>query len=207
MKCALVAIFIPRWKRNIFPGIDEPPECIYAQRIAMANPNRHLIELNRELLRQALELLAAIDDHLYTQPMPHLMSSSIGAQFRHVLEFYECFLHGLSNRHIDYNARRRDRSVESSRTVAMERLAEAREKLAAVNAYSEATVWVRMEDAQPGDGHLTSSIARELNALTSHTIHHYAVIAVALRAIGRTVDRQFGVAPSTLRFWASREAA
>ena len=46
-----------------------------------------------------------------------------------------------------------------------------------------------------------SSLARELQFLTSHTIHHFAVIALILRAMDVEVDREFGVAPSTLRYW------
>ena len=48
-----------------------------------------------------------------------------------------------------------------------------------------------------------SSVERELQVLLSHTVHHYALIAVALRLHGHPVDEEFGVAPSTLRYWAS----
>ena len=44
-----------------------------------------------------------------------------------------------------------------------------------------------------------STVRRELIFLVSHTVHHYALIAVMLRhqAVGLPAD--FGVAPSTLR--------
>ncbi len=46
----------------------------------------------------------------------------------------------------------------------------------------------------------TSSITRELDFLLSHTIHHYAIIAVLCRLQNVEVEPDFGVAPSTLRY-------
>ena len=73
-------------------------------------------------------------------------------------------------------------------------------------------IWVRMEDAEPNavrDSFMESSVSRELQVLSSHTVHHFALIAVTLRAHGVHMDPDFGMAPSTLRHLASqaREAA
>jgi hypothetical protein len=42
-------------------------------------------------------------------------------------------------------------------------------------------------------------MARELEFLLSHTVHHYAIVAILCRLQGIAVDDGFGVAPSTLR--------
>jgi hypothetical protein len=42
-------------------------------------------------------------------------------------------------------------------------------------------------------------VARELQFLQSHTVHHYAVIHLMLLQQGIRPDPEFGVAPSTLR--------
>jgi hypothetical protein len=52
-----------------------------------------------------------------------------------------------------------------------------------------------------------STACRELQALRSHTIHHFAVIAMALHAWGIAADPDFGVAPSTLAARATAKAA
>jgi hypothetical protein len=62
---------------------------------------------------------------------------------------------------------------------------------------------VRIENADE-DVYLTSSVGRELQALSSHTIHHFALIAIALRVHGLEVDPDFGMSPSTLRYQAAR---
>jgi hypothetical protein len=50
-----------------------------------------------------------------------------------------------------------------------------------------------------------SSAERELQFLLSHTVHHYALIALMLRTQGYEPGAEFGVAPSTLAYW--KEAA
>jgi hypothetical protein len=46
-----------------------------------------------------------------------------------------------------------------------------------------------------------STVARELQFLLSHTVHHYALIALILRLQGFEPGEEFGVAPSTLAHW------
>ena len=127
---------------------------------------------------------------------------------RHILEFYECFLEGIASGHIDYDARKRDLSLETMRIAALTKIRaiidalESRPEL-----QGDAVVWVRMEDCEARDvpvPFLTSSIGRELQVLSSHTIHHFALIAMTLRWLGYGVDRDFGMAPSTLRYESSQ---
>jgi hypothetical protein len=54
---------------------------------------------------------------------------------------------------------------------------------------------------------MESSISRELQVLSSHTIHHFALIAITLRMHGVEMDPDFGMAPSTLRYLASKSTA
>ena len=64
-----------------------------------------------------------------------------------------------------------------------------------------------MEDADPRDfdnSFMESSISRELQVLSSHTIHHFAMIAMTLRFHGIEIDPEFGMAPSTLRYLAAK---
>ncbi len=51
-----------------------------------------------------------------------------------------------------------------------------------------------------------SSVRRELQFLISHTIHHYALIATLCGNEGMDLPKDFGVAPSTLRFRKSKNA-
>jgi hypothetical protein len=56
------------------------------------------------------------------------------------------------------------------------------------------------------DCFMDSSISRELQVLSSHTVHHFALIAMTLRMRGVELDSDFGMAPSTLRYLAAKTA-
>ena len=152
-----------------------------------------LIQLNLDWLRQASELLHGLSTPAFGEVSGHL---------RHILEFYECFLEGLPSGHIDYDARRRDQSLERSAAAAAARIRTIGDRLRMTLQHrGDASVRVHVE----GDAWVTSCVARELDVLSSHTIHHFALMAMALRAQGVAVDSNFGVAPSTLRHRASKQ--
>lgn len=168
-----------------------------------------LIEANIRWLRQAQHLLEGISDSLYTDSPESIAPHRVGGHMRHILDFYQCFLSGLEGGHIDYDARERDILIETNRNAACARIAEIVEDLETLlDLRGDRILWIRTEDCEAqgvADQFLTSSIGRELQVLSSHTIHHFALIAMTLRAQGCEVDRSFGMAPSTVRYQASRD--
>lgn len=162
-----------------------------------------LAGINVHWLRRALDLLDRIDDVAFATPPKGWEPCRVSSQLRHVIEFYECFLEGLASSHVDYDARRRDVSIEASREAAAARIRRLIERLESnAGLSSENVLFVRAEDADGlglADPFVLSSVARELLALSSHTVHHFALIAMTLRAHGVAVDPDFGVAPSTIR--------
>jgi hypothetical protein len=190
---------------------------------------RELIDLNVTWLRQAYVLVNELDDTTFGTSPSGLVPHRVGSHLRHVLEFYECFLQGLESGRIDYDRRRRDVTVENSRRIAaarisaiicsLQKLAPQRKSVAAISAAGEEAtsscgaleratlnaqcmLAVRMENDEDGV-YLQSSIGRELQALSSHTIHHFALIGVTLRLHGFPIDPEFGMSPSTLRYHAA----
>jgi hypothetical protein len=180
---------------------------------AMTAPSRQsaLIAMNVRWLRQALGLLDRLDDATYATTPQGLAPHRAGAHLRHILEFYQCFLEGLEWSHIDYDARRRDMAIEQSREAAAAAIRSILRVFETTGELrSERIVWVRMEDAGSyavRESFMESSISRELQVLSSHTIHHFALIAITLRMHGVEMDPDFGMAPSTLRYLASKSTA
>jgi hypothetical protein len=153
-----------------------------------------LIQVNLEWLRQASDLLNRLSSTAYGEVSGHM---------RHILEFYECFLEGLPLGRIDYDARKRDILLERSVVVADVRIRSLSDRLkTAPELRGDALVWVRQDESCA-----TSSVGRELQALSCHTVHHFALIALTLRMHGVAIDRDFGVAPATLRYQASQQTA
>jgi uncharacterized damage-inducible protein DinB len=174
------------------------------------SPQSVLIEMNLRSLREVIRLLERLDDAAYSTAPRDFAPQSAGRHLRHIVEFYQCFFEGLPSSHIDYDARRCDRAIERSRDCASAaiqsiiRLLETHSELR-----HEGIVWVRVEDAESSgvrENFMQSSISRELQMLSSHTVHHFASIAMTLRMHGVRMDPDFGMAPSTLRYLASRTA-
>jgi hypothetical protein len=171
----------------------------------------HLIKTNVRWLRQLGALVDRITETAYRATPSGLAPHKAGGHVRHTLEFYECFLAGLPGSHIDYDARRRDLSLESTKKAALERIRSITDRLQCEPRLgADSVLWVRVEDST-GSGipepFMISSIGRELQALSSHTIHHFALMAIVLRSLGIPVDPEFGMAPSTLRYMAGQGAA
>lgn len=167
-----------------------------------------LLLTNVKLLNSACTLLNTMDDAVYRETAPDNSGHRIGAQFRHVIEFYDCLLEGIDAGRVDYDARKRVALLETSRSAAIARVHEIADALRHRSLWAERPLVVRMEDApdECGEAWMESSVARELQAVRSHTIHHFALIAMALRSWSVEVDSSFGVAPSTLRHNALRAA-
>ena len=169
---------------------------------------KELVQVNKGWLRQALALLDQMDDETFSTSPPGLAPHRVGSHLRHVLEFYQCFLHGLATSRIDYDDRKRDESIERRRQSATTCIRSIISLLEEVSSFEEDwELAVRMENADPSannDVYLISSVGRELQALSSHTIHHFALIAITLRLHGFDVDQDFGMSPSTLRYQAAK---
>lgn len=163
---------------------------------------RTLIAANRQVLRQGLELLGQLDDRVYREVNSPLLAYGVGSHFRHCLDSYQCLLNGLASGRVDYDQRERDRRIETDRGWAMAHLEAIRSRLADLPAEAQLPLVARLDSPSWA----VTSLPRELQYLLSHTIHHYALIALMLRLQGSCPPDDFGVAPSTLDYWQSREA-
>lgn len=171
--------------------------------------NTLLAQRNQAFLGQALALLESLPAGIYAERPAHFERGGVGAHLRHVLDHYDAFLDGLENGRIDYDARERDPATESDIAVACARLRQTSARLATACARpdlvaggAEYRLEVAMDLGGRPNGNPSSSVSslgRELQYLVAHTVHHFALMAVALRFAGHEPGPDFGVAPSTLR--------
>jgi hypothetical protein len=165
---------------------------------------RHpVIEDSINVLKQGVELIEQVGDRLYASPAPPLLKSGVGSHFRHCIDFYNRFLAAPEAGQINYLLRQRDPLVETNRRAAISEIESIIARLGQVRADElRRHVQVIAEDSSaPAEVRSHSSLMRELQFLLSHTIHHYAIIALALRLQGFEPETEFGVAPSTLAYW------
>jgi uncharacterized damage-inducible protein DinB len=166
----------------------------------------HPAGANIHYLQQGEKLVRNLTDEIFAECPRSPYRGGVGAQLRHCLDFYDCFLDGLDRGTIDYNARGRDTRLETDRDHALRKIRTicvALERLTPEQAGR--SLDVRTEGATENSVECTrSSTARELQFLISHTIHHFALIAIMLELEGNQAARDqpdFGVAPSTLAHW------
>lgn len=163
--------------------------------------SNHIMNETLHILGQSLSLLGRLDDATYTRTMPPVFQSGIGTHLRHCLDFYGAFLRGIRAGRIDYDTRERDTVIEQNRDAAVTAIETTILQMSSLNFLNEETpVLVRLEDTSADESSwCQSTVGRELQALKSHTIHHYALIAVMVKLQGIAISADFGVSTSTLR--------
>lgn len=153
-------------------------------------------------IEQGRDLIRRLDDQLYCHSNDG--QSCVGAHLRHVIDCFRCFQHGLESGQVDYDARQRNACIENDRAIAdhaLTEIAECLQNLAQDDVVRSLQVKVDTAAWDDPSMHWTiSSVGRELQFLLSHTVHHYALIALLLRQQGFDPGTEFGVAPSTLEF-------
>jgi len=161
-----------------------------------------LARSNIEFLRQGRELIERLSDGDFADLAPGSSRGGVGAHFRHVLDHYVCFLRGIEGGTVDYDLRDRALDLERVRASAVAKIDETCGALGDLSPSALLRPLAILVDcAEPAERLASpSTIARELQFLVSHTVHHYAVIAALLRARGIEPGVDFGVAPSTLKY-------
>jgi uncharacterized damage-inducible protein DinB len=169
-----------------------------------SNSPVHLAILaNLAVIRQGIDLLAALGEARFTARIPVCYNASVGGHLRHIIEHYQSFLRGLGDGEIDYEDRPRDPLIEGNPGYAAGIMEEISDRLVALSD----TLPNRGLQlcAETTTGVMTgTSVLRELEFLLSHTIHHYALVAVMARLQGCEPAATFGVAPSTIKFQQSQ---
>ena len=163
----------------------------------MDNSHQLLWSACESQLQDIHGLLTQVSDVSYAKPIPTLSMASLGEHIRHTLGFYECLLKVADGQVADYDSRKRDPLVETQVNQAMACIVNIQNQWHRLNINK--VVYLKHAHG------LESSLSRELLNVSEHTIHHMALMSVALIELGlnHLVNDNFGIAPSTL---ANRQA-
>ncbi|TVR58744.1 MAG: hypothetical protein EA426_09180 [Spirochaetaceae bacterium] len=161
-------------------------------------------EENRALLIQLDRVLAGIPAKTYTAAEGAFRRGGVGKHVRHVLEFYQSVLNEFPEV-IDYDSRTRESEIEENPSAARERIRRLVSRIADLRtrienrSHDSIAKLLRFSSERPL-GTVPTSVGRELVFLSSHTVHHLALIRFILESQGYELPDEFGVAPSTLRY-------
>jgi uncharacterized damage-inducible protein DinB len=164
---------------------------------------------NLAQLEQGVVLLRSITDEIYAFCNHQYFESGVGKHVRHILDHYDCYTRSKSGK-VDYDSRLRDPKLEVDREYAITRFEELRRKLSETESEEDRPLQIRCNEGPEAEQDIDeseSSDTRELQYLASHTIHHYALIAMILKILGAVPPKEFGVAPSTLEYLKRQQRA
>ncbi len=145
--------------------------------------------------------LSVIEPATFGQQLELLSGSTIGQHTRHILEFYQCLIEQSAAEvpEINYARRRRDYRIESDPAYALQLAEVIIAQLGGLNELQPC----QLNCEEHGLDHLLieSTIGRELIYNIEHTIHHLAIVKIALKHAMPSLELpvHFGVAPSTIR--------
>lgn len=150
-------------------------------------------------MQQCEDLVSSLAADQYAHS--HEGSSSIGSHVRHILDRFQSLFAGLSDLRVDYDARKRDKAIESNTDSAHFAIASVLRRLRELDLgkLTKQTLLVRETVYHLGDPvEISSNVERELMGLVTHSIHHLAIISMLAKQCGHPMVESFGKAPSTI---------
>lgn len=153
-------------------------------------------------LEELVVLAKQLSNEQYTSGLRFLSGASIGQHFRHIIELYQCLLKGIEHDEVNYDSRVRDTSIETSVEKAVSCISKIQLEIGEILNNKVVTLKGNYACEKEGEINIITSIYRELAYNLEHSIHHQALIKVALMELGceTMISETFGVAPSTVRY-------
>lgn len=155
-----------------------------------------LISSVKNNLSEIILLLNQLKDEEYTQKHPELSEATIGQHTRHIIELYQSLINSYEIGLVNYDLRKRNKAIENQTSEAIK----ATEKL--LQQVEKSNKKIIIEQGTSAEKlQIESNYNRELLYNLEHSIHHQALIKVALFKLPHiNINRNFGVARSTIEF-------
>ena len=153
-----------------------------------------------ELLQQAQYYLSLVSPADYQQSQPQLSLSSSGSHMRHLLDHYQALATGLASGVVDYDQRNRTCRSQFDPAAANQRAIELIAWLTQLQPQQlNQTLSVQMAlGNEPQQA--SSTLARELLFVSSHSTHHFAMIAISAKLQHYQLPEHFGLASATVSY-------
>lgn len=155
------------------------------------------------ILQQLTRLVGSLTHEQYKATLPTLSGQSIGKHTRHIIEFYshltDAYVHRA--RVINYDARPRDYALETQIPCAIQAMEKAIMHLDLI--YTDRPIdLICMLDEYGAQQQVPTTFFRELVYNLEHTVHHLAIIRIAITAHFPEVQLapELGVSYATLQY-------
>ena len=148
---------------------------------------------------QLEEALHLISNEQFSMPCQHLFDATIGQHCRHIIEMFQCLEMGYETGVVNYENRKRERSIETDKEYAV----------ALMHSISKGLSKPNKNLLLQGAYHITendiisfdTNYYREIAYNMEHAIHHMALIKVGFAELVQiNLSEGFGVASSTVKY-------
>ncbi len=158
----------------------------------LANPISKLFE-------QIQQVLFQLSETEYTHQNKALLNASIGQHVRHIIELYIELNNGYENGVVNYELRKRSIQIETDRLFASDQLGILAKSLNKVDKLLLLETDYSLNNLSTIQ--VQTNYFRELIYNLEHTVHHMALIRVALLSFNLIkVADDFGIAISTIKY-------
>lgn len=141
-------------------------------------------------------VLEELQEDCYSRCCDGLARATIGQHTRHTIELYTCLLDGYESGLACYDKRERNKRIEVDKNFAIAQLEQIQEQLEKPNKDMKISYELAGKEV-----FLDTNYHREVMYNLEHSIHHHALIKVALLEFTElTVPQSFGIAPSTMEY-------
>jgi len=163
-----------------------------------------LTQATESVFHQLTNLLENIDDQKYSNSLEILNGNSIGKHVRHIVEFYECLCNCSSEKStLDYDLRKRNLVYETNTNEVIHQLEVLLQQLKSIqNVKRNVDLYFLTHPEENQKTSISTTIERELAYNLEHTIHHMAIIRIAVNIHFKEIymNDDFGIAPSTIKY-------
>jgi hypothetical protein len=161
-----------------------------------------ITEITINHLSQLKELAKNLTDNEFSSNLKVLNDATIGTHVRHILEFYMCLFECNNPKHLNYDIRKRDRTIEVSTEKCIVTIEGLLKEMQKHQKDFEITLSADYGTGQTNEAiKVQTTFFRELLYNIEHLVHHLAIINIGIKSLESNVDisDDLGVAASTIR--------
>lgn len=157
------------------------------------------------ILEQLEKSVAGLSNEQYTMKIDTLLGASIGEHVRHVIELFVCLQEGYTSGVVNYENRKRDIAIQTSRGIAIRFMKSINQSLF----YDNKVILLQAGYNENSNELLTipTNYYREIAYNIEHAIHHMALIRIGINLVSdNQIPEGYGIASSTLKYRKSNVA-
>ena len=160
-----------------------------------------IIKNTDKTLHQLINLVRSLNSNEFTEELNVLNGSTIGQHIRHIIEFYVELINGYEPRVVCYDNRKRNSNFETNQFVVISELNNIILALREFDLTLDLQIKSNHGLSDFEETISNSSVMREVVYTLDHTVHHLAIIKIAIQVELNHIelDQNMGIAPSTLR--------